>query len=760
MKHNISLKPLYAAISLSILSGLASSHVYAQQDNTRKISAAIEEVMVTARRRSENMQEIPVSVTAFTSSDIAEIGISDISHISELTPNLLILPNSGGNDGALICMRGLCRTDFTITEDPMVGVYVDGIYVGKSIGSLFDVAELERVEVLRGPQGTLYGKNTLGGAVILHTRKPTGELGGKATVTVGNYNRLDTKGYIEFPVNDQLAANVSFLTKNRDPFVKNSLGDDRWDEDNQALHGAMYWTPSEKLSVNYAYDRQKKREQPMASQLTSASGWLAAMYGQDVRPHREDNVSTFGASHSNIDLSAHGLTIEYELDNIGTFEDLAVKSISGYRKVENDLLNNATGASSPFIYNNDIFDYDALTQEVQLTGTAFTGLFDFVVGVFYFNEQGDYSNEQEIDAFASHVVLNTEIDNTSKAVFSEITAHLTDKLDLSVGIRYTEEDREQNHTLIDLNSGFVVMDTYNQTYLGAPEQIPTTITESNVSPRLSANYQWNDNLMTFATYARGFKSGGFNARANTPLQWGPYDDMQVDSYELGVKSNWLKNRVQFNMTAFHQNLSDMQAQVNAVDPGNTQGGFSIVIQNAAEATIAGAEAELILRVVDGLDISAGYGYIDAQYDTFNSFDINTGSVSDIADDRAFEFSPKNSYNLSLNYTVPSFTSAGTLRARLDWSGTSKIYVTPKISGNDDINQDSYDLLNTRITFDDVALGDGILAVSIWGKNITDEEYKIGGFEVDAGGGARVGTNQWGEPRTFGIDVTYRFGSML
>jgi iron complex outermembrane receptor protein len=760
MEYNISLKPLYAAISLSILSGLGSGHVYAQPDNTRKISTAIEEVMVTARRRSENMQEIPVSVTAFTSSDIAEIGISDISHISELTPNLVILPNSGGNDGALICMRGLCRTDFTITEDPMVGVYVDGIYVGKSIGSLFDVAELERVEVLRGPQGTLYGKNTLGGAVILHTRKPSGELGGKATVTVGNYNRVDTKGYIEFPVNDQLAANVSFLTKNRDPFVKNSLGDDRWDEDNQALHGAVRWTASDKLTLDYAYDWQKKREQPMASQMTSATGWLGAMYGQDVRPNRQDNVTTFGASHSDVDLNAHGLTLEYQLDNIGTFEDLAVKSISGYRKVENDLLNNATGASSPFIYNNDIFNYDAQTQEVQLTGTVLNGFFDFVVGLFYFNEQGDYSNEQEIDAFASHVVLNTEIDNTSKALFSEVTAHLTDQLGLSLGIRYTEEDREQNHTLIDLSSGFVVMDTYKQTYLGAPEHIPTTITESNVSPRLSVNYQWNDSLMTFATYSRGFKSGGFNARANTPLQWGPYKDMQVDSYELGMKSNWLDNRIQFNTTAFHQNLSDMQAQVNAVDPGNTQGGFSIVIQNAAEATIAGAEAELIVRLIEGLDISAGYGYIDAQYDEFNSFDINTGSVSDIADDRAFEFSPKNSYNLSLNYTVPSFTSVGILRARLDWSGTSKIVVTPKISGNDDINQDSYDLLNTRITFDDVALGDGVLAVSIWGKNITDEEYKIGGFEVDAGGGARVGTNQWGEPRTFGIDVTYRFGSML
>jgi iron complex outermembrane recepter protein len=743
------------------LSFIASSTtLHAQEVSSVKSNAAIEEVVVTARRRSENMQEIPVSITAFTSSDIAEVGITDISHISELTPNLMILPNSGGNDGALVCMRGLCRTDFTITEDPMVGVYIDGIYVGKSIGSLFDVAELDRVEVLRGPQGTLYGKNTLGGAVILHTRKPSGEFGAKATATAGNYGRRDVKGYIEFPVSDTLAANLSLLSKKRDPFVKNTLGDDRWDEDNQALHTAWRWSPSEKLDIDYAYDWQKKREQPMASQMTSATGWLGDLYGQDVRPNREDRVSTYGASHSEVDLNAHGLTLEYQLDDSGVFEDLAIKSISGYRQVENDLLNNATGASSPFIYNNDIFDYDAFTQEVQITGAAFSGAIDFVVGLFYFHEQGDYSNEQEIDAFASHVLLTTEIDNTSSALFTEVTSHLTEQLDLSVGVRYTEEDREQNHTLIDLTSDFVVMDTYQQSYLGEAAAIPTKITESNVSPRVAINYQWTDQLMTFATYARGFKSGGFNARSNTPLQWGPYDDMQVDSYELGVKSTWMESRLRLNLTAFYQNLSDMQAQVNAVDPGNTQGGFSIVIQNAAEATVAGFEAELILRLTEGLDISGGYGYIDAEYDEFNSFDVNTGVVSDIADDRAFEFTPEHSYNLSLNYTFPRFTERGSLRARLDWSGSSKVYVTPKISGNEDITQDRYEILNGRISFDDVALGDGALTFSLWGKNLSDEEYKIGGFEVDAGNGARVATSQWGEPRTYGVDVSYRFGSLF
>ncbi len=170
----------------------------------------LEEITVSARRRAESLQEVPISVTVFSSSDIEAVGITDISHITELTPNLIIQPNTGGNDGTLICMRGLCRTDFTITEDPMVGVYLDGVYIGKSIGSLFDVAELERVEVLRGPQGTLYGKNTLGGAVLLHTRKPSGEFGAKATLTAGNYGRLNGKAYLEFPVTEQLAASAVY----------------------------------------------------------------------------------------------------------------------------------------------------------------------------------------------------------------------------------------------------------------------------------------------------------------------------------------------------------------------------------------------------------------------------------------------------------------------------------------------------------------------------------------------------------------------
>lgn len=740
-------------ITTLTLANLCSSVVNAQDIDTDNHFSAIEEITVTARRRAESLQDIPISITAFSASDIDQLGITDISHISELTPNLIIQPNTGGNDGTLVCMRGLCRTDFTITEDPMVGVYLDGVYIGKSIGSLFDIAELERVEVLRGPQGTLYGKNTLGGAVLLHTRKPTGELGGRATVTAGNFGRLNTKGYIEMPVSDQLAASISFLTKNRDPYVKNTLGDDRWDEDNKALHGAIHWSPSDQLTMDYAFDWQEKREQPLSPQIVSATGF-GGVFDQDIRPNREDQVHTFGASQNDTDLNGHSLTLAYDLG-----DDLLFKSITGYRESKNNLLNNAAGASTALIYNHDIFELDSLSQEFQLSGSAFDGFTDFVVGVFYFNEEGDYSNKQRIDIFGANLLYETGIDNTSLAAFGEVTFNFTDQLAASIGLRYTDEERKQSHQVTDLLSGFTFLDTDAQTFGGFPQQYPPKVNETSVSPRLSLNYQWNNDLMTYVTYARGFKSGGFNARSTTPLQWGPYGDMQVDSYEIGIKSNWMDNRVKLNLTAFSEDLTDMQAQVNAVDPLSSQGGFSTVIQNAGEATIAGLETEIILRLIPGLDISAGYGYTDAEYDEFDSFDLLSGQISDISADRAFEFTPKNSYNLSLNYTFPQFTDNGTLTARLDWSGQSKIRFIAKVSDNDDISQESYDLLNARVSYDDLSIGDGSLSVSLWIKNLTDEEYKIGGYEVPAGAFGRVGINQWGEPRTYGVDISYRFGSM-
>ncbi|MCG3168895.1 MAG: Pesticin receptor [Pseudomonadales bacterium] len=756
-------RALAVAIAAAGFGALAAGPVTAQDGPAA--SGGIEEMTITARRREENLQEVPVSVTAYSAADITDIGITDISHVSQMTTNLIIVPNTGGNDGTAVCMRGLCRTDFTITEDPMVGIYLDGVYIGKSVGSLFDVATLERVEVLRGPQGTLYGKNTVGGAVILHTRKPGDEMGGELTLTAGNFGRKDGKAYFETPVTENLSASVALLSKRRDPFVENTLGDDIWDEDNQVLRGAVRWTPSEMLTVDYAYDWQKKRERAMVSQITSATGYLGFLHGDNVHPDREDTVSSFGPSINNVDIEGHGLTLAWDLGELGAFSDLTLKSITGYRESKNLLVNNAFGARTELLFNRpDHFILDSKSQEFQLSGSGFDGFADFVAGVFYFNESGDYVNNQVIDVFALNQQFYTEIDNTSKAVFGEVSLHFTEQLTASVGLRYTDEQREQDH-VVSLNGGrgFSYFDSYNQTYGGYPAAIPTEIDDQGVSPRITLNYQWNDDLMTYVGFTRGFKSGGFNARSTTPLQWGPYDDMQVDSYEAGVKSMWMDNRVRLNAAVFYQDLSDMQTQVNAVDPGS-QGGYSTVVQNAASATIQGLELEAVVMLIEGLDITAGYGYVDAEYDEFLSFDNISGAIADISNDRGFEFTPEHSYNVSLNYTFPRFVPNGDVRARLDWSGMSEHVFTPKLSGNKDIAQDGYDLFNFRLAWEDIAVGccnDGRMAVAAWVRNLTDEEYKIGGYEFDLTGYGmgRASTSQWGEPRTYGIDVSYKFGSM-
>ncbi len=739
-------------------------------------NSIIEEVTVTARRRVENLQDIPVSVTAFNASDIEEVGVTDLTHISEMTPNLMVQPNTGGSDGVAICMRGLCRTDFTLTEDPMVGTYLDGVYISKSVGSLFDMAELERVEILRGPQGTLYGRNTLGGAVLMHTRKPTGDYGHKVSVTAGNFGRKDAKVYAEFPIVEKVAGSLSLMSKNRDPYVENSQGSDRWDEDNLAARGALRFEPNDKMTVDYAMDWQKKRETPPAVQLTSASGTnvihpdyglvpgigFGERYVGDARPDYEDEISTYGESFSDVDIKGHNLTMTFELA-----DGLTLKSITGYRDVKNDMMNNSSGASTPFIFTHDTFDLEAKSQEFQLSGAVMDNAIDYVVGAFYFNEEGEYFNDQEIDAFNVDNLSFTGIDNTSTALFGELTWHATSQIEASFGLRYTDEDREGIHTVTafigeaptytPIPGGFVFLNTDAQTFKGVPQSYETEVDDTSVAPRLSVSYKVDDDLMTYATYAVGFKSGGFNARSFTPLQWGPYDEVKLDSYEIGMKSNWMDNRVKLNMAAFYEEITDVQAQVNSVDPDG-QGGFSVVIENAAEATITGFEAEVLIRLIEGLDISAGLGYTDAEYDKFISVGV------DVSDDRDFEFTPKNNQNISLNYLFPTFTDLGSLTARLDWSRQSKVRFTPKISGNDDLEQEAYDVVNARLNFDNVDLANGSFGVSLWVKNLTDEEYKIGGYEVDAGdpavgGLGRVGISQWDEPRTYGLDVIYRFGSM-
>ena len=764
-------KRIAAALPLFIATSFMAVPAFAAKQAT-----SIEEIVVTARKRQENAQETPVSITAFGSAQIEELNITDISDISDYTPNLIVTPNTGGSDGAAVCMRGLCRTDFTITEDPMVGVYLDGVYIGKSVGSLFDVAELESIQVLRGPQGTLYGKNTLGGAVLLETRKPTGKFVSKAALTGGNYDALDLKAYMSFPVVEGLAASVSYLNKQRDPFVENenAAGGNGWDEDNSSALVQLRATPNQALTVDYSGNWQEKRQLPLLPQLTSAEGSLGGfglgdLFAADALPDYSDKLNSFGDTFSDTDSFGHAVNVSYNFGDVGAIDNLIFKSISSYRDVGSKWGENATGTSSAFLVSSDTLDLRTTSQEFQLSGSNES--FDFVSGFYYYNEQGDYTNGQEINAFVVDAFHETSLETTAYALYGEFTYHITEEFSTSLGVRSTQEERDASHrsttfvgaapTYTPIPGGFVFMDTEAGTYGGAPQAFTDSIDNSSTSPRLSANYLINSDMMVFATYATGFKSGGFNARATSPLMWTPYDDTDLTSLEAGIKTDLLENTLRINFTAYTQDIEDAQVQVNAVDP-NGQGGFSTMIQNAGQATINGFELEVIAKPINDIIINFGYGYTDASYDDYISVSPITGLPADVADDRGFEFTPDDNYNLSISYVLPLNLPTGDITERLNISRQDDIIFTPKISGNEDIAQDSYELINLRIAYEEVKAGDGTFTVALWGRNLADEEYKIGGFEIDAGdpafgGLGRAAISQWGAPRTYGIDLIYAMG---
>lgn len=764
----------------------SSSAAAATSDQTDR---GIEEVVVTARKTEESLQRIPVSVTAFTSRDISDVGISSIEDVSALAPNLMVMESASGYVSSVSCMRGLCRTNTAISEDPMVGTYIDGVYVSKAIGSQFEAADLERVEVLRGPQGTLYGKNTLGGAISLVTKKPTGDFGGYVAANGGNYGKLDLRGALDFPVTTDLAARLSFLSRKHDGYTKNDLSEDLWAENKKSGRIALRWQPGDAWVVDYAYDTVRHRDVPGGSQIAYITaprfdgagnlvdGLFDLLYstaGQDLTAYqsseRLDRRTVRGPNEKNLDLDAHTLTIALDLGSAGIFEDVSLKAITGYRDQRTSYANNLT----PFIFSSigGEIGLRTFSQELQLQFGAMNDALKGLLGVHYFTEDGNEYEAINYDQLWEQArVFDSE--TKSAALFGDLRYALSEKVEVSAGFRYTREDRDAQSYLtfygdtphatpgilhdprIRQFGDLVAVDTRNQTYFGVPlpafglPAYDTDIRSSSFSPRASISFDVSDNVMIFGSYARGFKSGGFNGLSSSPVSWTPYEDVVLDSYEVGIKSRFWGRRALLNVSAFYEDVSDMQVQVSRINPlTNT---YESVVENAAAATIMGLEVEAMIAPMAGLELRANVGYQDAEYDEYLAIDPLSGAALDVSGQRVFEFTPKFSYSLTADYEFPA-SSMGVWAVRLDWSGMSRHDF--QAVHHPLIGQAGYGLLDARVALKEIHAGDGALAIAAWGKNLTDKSYAVSGWNFpDPYGFGQLG---FGYPRTYGLEVTYSF----
>ncbi|MEH6550853.1 MAG: TonB-dependent receptor [Pseudomonadales bacterium] len=715
MKGN--LKPNQLTIAIILAAGVSVSAVAAP---------ALEEVIVTAQKREQSLQETPISISAFDAGAIENQGIKDIGDVSQYTPNVQIAESPGGSTGATIAIRGSVTVNPVVTIDTNVGVYMDGVYIAKNVGGLFDVAELERIEILRGPQGTLYGKNTVGGAVNLVASKPSEEFGGNVRLGAGNYNYTDVYASIDTGTfGEKFKLNLAVSKRERDGFYDNvsefRLVDEFKKLDSLAARVAFQIDATDNFGIYYTYDMNERDNTPSMGQF-EISG---------LPTKRNDQGKSDGAYKDTSDSSGHALHLDYAIN-----DTMTLKSITAYREMNFADVNDYDGGDYQgfLLHAGRDAEQKQLSQEFQLIGQGDS--INYVVGLFYFDEEVDVYNPlaQQIDQFFVPYNVRNNLygaDSTSYAAYGQADWAINEQWVLTVGARWTDEEKEG---YVDHPDDFWYDPT--QAYYAETED-----SWKNLSPMAVLTYNINDEVNTYIKYSEGWKSGGFNAEApNEEAAERSYDEETVQSFELGLKSRFMDSRLQINAALFRNNIKDLQ--LSQVDP-NT---FYSEIFNAGESTINGAELEVLFAMTESLTANINYGYLDAEYDEFIAYGI------DIKDEAQFPYTPDNTASIGLEYAQD--LSFGELSARLDWSHIDDHVAYHDAAQAEVTKIDAYSLVNARITLGAISLGssDTSLKFALWGKNLSDEEYRINGIPL----GGPTAVNYYGNPRTYGAEVTLDF----
>ncbi|MBC8292357.1 MAG: TonB-dependent receptor [Proteobacteria bacterium] len=771
-------KRLLALAACTVLAGTGVSVPTAVlAEDLRKTE--VEEITVTAQKREEKLQEAPLSISAFSATTLEEIGAAEVIDIAHMTPNLGMHTNAGGNSGMTVSIRGLITSDPAVTLEPTVGVYLDGVYVAKSAGSLFSVADLERIEVLRGPQGSLYGRNTVGGAINLITRKPSGDWGFRNKLSLGSEEYLKNTASLDFPLVDNASAGTvngrtTFSFETRDGFFDNpGPGSSELDNlDRWAGNTSLRWEPSnDRWTLDYNFDFHHSTEEPTAFQLSAlrpgspldllnqfgdpGAGIPAGIITPFINPDRSDStsnnrVTSFNGFDSPLihdaDVRGHGLVASYDLG------DVTIKSITGLRSFETTENQDLDGTPLSFAEFALEIEQDQLSQELQAIGSAMDDRLQYVAGLYYFEEDGSADNRQIFFGGVNDFISDVSFDNYSVAPYGQATYQVNNSVSVTAGGRYTYEKKklDRNYDCVAVSDGLggVIPCDFLDFSSSAEDDW------DNFSPMVDVKWQATDKLMTYARVARGFKSGGFNGRATSQATFeAGYDPEEVTSYELGVKSELLDNRLVINAAAFLSDYDNKQVTVFRADP--LQGAVT-TLENAAKAEITGAEIEVVALPMAGLDLRLGVGLIDPEYDEFTEIVVDPGTgvetEVDVSDDRAFIQTPDVTVTASSSYTFAP-TSYGTWSARIDAYWQDEVVFLGK--DNEYNAQGQYALVNARLQLSDVATPDGTLTLALWARNLFDKEYR--NYGIDFGDAFGISGNTYGDPRTIGVETAWEWG---
>ncbi len=807
-------------------------------------TVALEEVIVTAQKRSENVQDVPIAISAFTATALQERSIGDISQLSNSAPNVTLdagTPFSGSGSVLAAYIRGIGQNDFAFNLDPGVGVYLDGVYLARTVGANQDLLDVERVEVLKGPQGTLFGRNTIGGAISVVTRDPGDEFGYRADMRTGSFDLLQVRGSVDVPLSDALKSSFTVGMKKREgyqdriPFDTggqvyefNDIRDYKHINYNSASHegGDDVWNARVKfkwdnggplearLSADYTNIDQPATANSLRAAVpfvpgpfaglatnnipttafdpTASTGFLfAGLYnfcigatGAEIAARNAQNLcgprgtslnpslllaplgsanvdanafnnrlsfdnrflsddpdESYATGASNQRLKNYGVTgvLDYELT-----DGLGLKSITAFRDMSWKVGMDIDGSPLTMLAVSFEMNQQQISQEFQLNGNVLDERLKYVVGLYYFREQGDLHDYVTFADGLLQIDGPNELWTRNYGAFTQIDWRITDLIGITVGGRYTKENKEFEGGQADLNGFnyklFNCMDfAACRVPLNFPDPnyalryyVPGTQDKefTNFSPKVGVQVHPTDDLMLYASYAEGYKTGGWTTRLSNPLPPDPvtgvvpapdFDEEEAKTYEVGIKSQFFDNRLQLNGAVFRTDYDGIQL--------NFQQGVSPTIQNAGDARIKGVELELNTVLTDAFSVTAAFGYTDAEYTSVlpQSVVAPNPFQEGVFEGAELPKTPETKFNLSPRYEMDLDTS-GSVVFIVDYTHTGKLW-------NDTertllLEREATDMFNASVAY---KAESGKWDVTFGGSNLSDERFLTTGQAQIAGG---------------------------
>jgi len=730
---------------------LATTPVLAQDtsdDETTDETAAAEPaaglketITVTARKKEENIQEVPVAVTVVTGETLEDSGAADISDLQADVPNLSIYAGRNQSSTLTAFMRGIGQADPLWGVDPGVGLYLDDVYIARPQGALLDVYDVERIEVLRGPQGTLYGKNTIGGAIKYVSKALTDERQGRMSFTPGSFGNQDVKlslGGALIP--GKLRARVAFASLQHDGYGTNLLtGEEVSNKDTTAYRFALDWLPSDVVKVQFAYDYTDDDSAPKGLTRLQANPLCPLFLGTTCPPEAEIFDTRSGLEPKNGTTSkGYSMVVDWTINEAWRF-----KSITAHRESDTDNNIDFDTTPAPITDVATIYFDDQDSQEFQFLYDD-GGAFDGVFGLYYFDgNAGGYVESNFINSF--FVTTDGDTQTTSYAVFGEGNYQLTDRWTLNFGARATKEKKRTRA----LNA-YNLDDTYSFPILITAD-FDKEKTFNSVAPKLGLQYQFNDDVMGYVSVSRGFKSGGFNVRAQTsvlPRTAEPFDDEVLDVAEVGVKSVLADGRLVLNTAVFYGDYQDIQVSTFTSYDSTGDGvndSFLGDFLNAGSATMKGVEVEYdwTAKNATWFGISGNVSYLDATPD--EEVDLNNRNG---VDTQVITNAPEFTGSLRLNFNYPAW--GGLFSASVGVSHRDESVLTNEGDGVMPLVQPAFELYDAWIGW---LSGDGSWRVGVAGRNLGDEEYLTNGYNIPTFG---LYQGSYGAPRTITATVEYRF----